>query len=89
MNDDKIIFKTNAAGELITWQTPKNASAQTELPLAQRIDFYIATQSLKVDDSVFVPNRETARLVIKAWDEFNVHLMVEENTYTLYNPSPQ
>jgi hypothetical protein len=87
MNDDKIIFKTNAAGELITWETPKNEAAQTSRSLKQRIDFYIATQSLKVDDSIFIPNRETARLVIKAWDEFNVHLMVEENTYTLYNQS--
>lgn len=86
MIDDKIIFKTNAKGQLIAWETPKNASAQTSLSLEERINFYVATQSLKVDDSVFIPNRETVESILSAWDNFQSHLVVEENSYTLYTP---
>ena len=87
MNDDKIIFKTNSAGELIAWETPKNEAAQTELDLSERINFYIATQSLKVDNSIFIPYVETVKSILSAWDNFKSHLVVEENSYTQYNPS--
>ena len=89
MYNDKTIFKTNAAGQVLAWDTPRGEAAKTTHDLETRIDFYIATQSLKVDDSVFIPNRETVESVLSAWDNFKSHLIVEENSYTLYNPSVQ
>jgi len=89
MYNDKTIFKTNAAGQVLAWDTPRREAAKTTHDLETRIDFYIATQSLKVDDSVFIPNRETVESVLNAWDNFKSHLIVEENTYTLYKPSAQ
>tara|TARA_B000000557_G_scaffold48218_1_gene36716 strand:+ start:812 stop:1090 length:279 start_codon:yes stop_codon:yes gene_type:complete len=87
MSDEEIIFKTDSKGQLLAWETPKNEAAQIQRDLSERIDFYITTQSLKVDDSIFIPNRETAKLILTAWDKFKVHLMVEENSYTIYNSS--
>ena len=86
MYNDKTIFKTNAAGQVLAWDTPRGEAAKTTHDRETRIDFYIATQSLKVDDSIFIPNRETVESVLNAWDNFKSHLIVEENTYTLYTP---
>lgn len=86
MNEEILSFKTNANGEVIVWEAPRGEAAKTEMPIEDRINYYITTQSLKVDDKIFIPKRDTVNSIISTWDIFKVHLVVEKDSYTLYTP---
>ena len=87
MNEEILSFKTNSNGEVLTWETPRGEAAKTERSIEDRINYYIATQSLKVDDKVFIPKRSTVNTILTTWDIFKVHLIVEKDSYTLYTPN--
>ena len=88
MNDnEKISFTTGTNGEILVWETPKGEAAKTERNLAERIDYYVAFQSLKENNVVFIPKRKTVELIIQAWDQFQSHLAIQSDSYVLFNPN--
>ena len=89
MSDEKITFETDSAGFILYWEIPRGQAAEAKRSLSERIDYYIATQSLKVDDLVFIPKRETVQSILTAWDLCKAHLAVETNTYSTYSLNNQ
>ena len=86
MND--ITFKTDSNGSVLAWQAPTGPAAETNRTLEERIQYYSATHTLKVDNHLFVPKKETVELIIEAWDETQCNLVVDEDSYYAYPVDP-
>jgi len=89
MNEEKISFETGADGQILIWETPKGEAAKIERNLAERIDYYVAFQSLKENNLVFIPKRQTVESIINAWDTFECNLAIQTDSYILFNPNEE
>ena len=88
MNDQDITFKTNSDGSILAWPAPTGPATEVNRPLEERLQYYSATHTLKVDYSLFVPKKETVELILEAWDEAQCNLVVDEDSYYAYPIDP-
>ena len=66
----------------LTWPTPKGIAASDEVSKAARINHYLATTKTILANGVsVVPNSETLELILQAWDEFGLEVVISENSY--------
>ena len=67
---------------IIMWPTPKGISASNEVTQAARINHYLATtKTILADGTPVIPNSETIKMILQAWDDFGLELAVSSNSY--------
>ena len=68
--------------QILTWPTPKGIAASNEVSHAARVNHYLATTTtLLANDVSVVPNSETLDLILQAWDNFKLEVVISENSY--------
>ena len=66
----------------LTWPTPTGIAANNEVSQAARINHYLATTTtLLANDVSVVPNSETLDLILQAWDDFGLCVVISANSY--------
>ena len=66
----------------LTWPTPKGISASIESSQAARINHYLATtKTLLADGTSIIPNSETLALILQAWDDFGLEVVISSDSY--------
>ena len=66
----------------LTWPTPTGIAASDEVTQAARINHYLATTKTVLANGVsVVPNSETLELILQAWDNFGMPVIISENSY--------
>lgn len=70
--------------QILTWPTPKGIAASNEVSYAARVNHYLATTTtLLANDVSVVPNSETLDLILQAWDNFKLEVVISENSYII------
>jgi hypothetical protein len=88
MNEDDITFGAGVDGEVIAWQAPAGISAEADRSVDERVNYYIATQTLKKGHLLLIPKRETVVSILDAWDMANCQLIVEDDAFFAYTIDP-
>lgn len=66
----------------LTWPTPKGISASIESSQAARINHYLAsTKAVLADGTSIIPNSETLALILQAWDDFGLEVVISSDSY--------
>ena len=69
---------------ILMWPTPKGIAASNEVSKAARINHYLATtQTILANGVSVVPNSETLELILQAWDNFGMEVIISENSYII------
>ncbi len=74
----------NIQTQALTWPTPTGISASNEVSKAARINSYLATTKTVLANGLsVVPNSETLELILQAWDDFGLEVVISENSYII------
>ncbi len=74
----------NIQTQVLTWPTPTGISASNEVSKAARINSYLATTKTVLANGLsVVPNSETLELILQAWDDFGLEVVISENSYII------
>ena len=66
----------------LTWPTPKGIAASNEVSHAARVNSYLATTKTELPTvGSVVPNSETLDLILQAWDDFGLCVVISANSY--------
>ena len=66
----------------LTWPTPKGIAASNEVTYAARVNSYLATTKTELPTiGHVVPNSETLDLILQAWDDFGLSVVISANSY--------
>ena len=85
MNDETLDFISGIDGQLLVWEAPRGIASQNEYAIEERINYYIATQTLKIDNILYIPKRETVVSILDAWDFTQCQLAVEIDSFFSYS----
>ena len=67
---------------ILTWPLPTGIAASNNVAHASRVNHYLATTKTKLANGVsVVPNSETLDLILQAWDDFGVEVVISEDSY--------
>ena len=73
----------NIQTQALTWPTPTGIAASNEVTQAARINHYLATtKTLLANGLSVVPNSQTLELILKAWDDFGLEVVISSDSYT-------
>ena len=68
--------------QVLTWPTPTGIAASLQSSQAARINHYLATTTtLLADGTSIIPNSETLELILQAWDDFGMPVIISSNSY--------
>jgi hypothetical protein len=68
--------------EPLTWPTPTGLAASNKVSRAARINHYLATtKTLLANGTSVIPNSETLALILQAWDDFGVEVVISSDSY--------
>ena len=74
----------NIQTQALTWPTPKGIAASNEVSQAARSNHYLATTKTVLADGVSViPNSETLALILQAWDDFGLEVVISSDSYII------
>ena len=74
----------NIQTQALTWPTPTGIAASNEVSQAARSNHYLATTTTLLANGVSViPNSETLALILQAWDDFGIEVVISENSYII------
>ena len=74
----------NIQTQALTWPTPTGIAASNEVSQAARSNHYLATTKTVLANGVSViPNSETLALILQAWDDFGLEVVISENSYVV------
>ena len=66
----------------LTWPAPKGIAASNEVSYAARVNSYLATSKTELPTIGYVvPNSETLDLILQAWDDFGVEVVISSDSY--------
>ena len=69
---------------ILMWPTPKGIAASNEVSQAARANHYLATTTTLLANGVSViPNSETLALILKAWDDFGIEVVISSDSYII------
>ena len=69
---------------ILTWPTPTGIAASNEVSQAARSNHYLATTKTLLANGVSViPNSETLALILKAWDDFGIEVVISSDSYII------
>lgn len=72
----------NIQTQALTWPTPKGIAASNEVTYAARVNSYLATTKTELPTIGYVvPNSETLDLILQAWDDFGLCVVISANSY--------
>ena len=78
MNETQTLDHT----KIIMWPTPKGIAANNEVSQAARSNHYLATTTTVLANGVSViPNSETLALILQAWDDFGLAVIITSDSY--------
>ena len=70
--------------KILTWPTPTGIAASNKASKAARSNHYLATtQTLLADGTPVIPNIETLELILKAWDDFGMPVIINNDSYVV------
>ena len=68
--------------QALTWPLPTGIAMSNEVTNAARVNHYLATTETTLANGVrVVPNSETLKIILQAWDMFGVEVVISENSY--------
>ena len=74
----------NIQTQALTWPTPTGIAASNEVSQAARSNHYLAsTTTLLANGVSVIPNSETLALILQAWDDFGLEVVISENSYII------
>ena len=80
MNEDKALDHT----KILMWPTPTGIAASNEVSKAARINNYLATtETLLADGTSVIPTQETLDLILQAWDNFGMPVIISSDSYII------
>ena len=69
---------------ILTWPTPTGIAASNEVSQAARSNHYLATTTTLLANGVSViPNSETLALILQAWDDFGMPVIISSDSYII------
>ena len=69
---------------ILTWPTPTGIAASNEVSQAARSNHYLATTKTLLANGVSViPNSETLALILKAWDDCGIEVVISSDSYII------
>ena len=69
---------------ILTWPTPTGIAASNEVSQAARSNHYLATTTTLLANGVSViPNSETLALILQAWDDFGIEVIISSDSYII------
>ena len=70
--------------KILTWPTPTGIAASNKASKAARSNHYLATTKTVLANGVSViPNIETLELILKAWDDFGMPVIINDDSYII------
>ena len=70
--------------QALTWPSPTGISASNKASQAARINHYLATtKTLLGDGTQVIPNNETLTLILQAWDQFGLEVIISSDSYLI------
>ena len=74
----------NIQTQVLTWPTPTGIAASLQSSQAARINYYLATtKTVLTDGTSVIPNSETLELILKAWDDFGMPVIISSDAYII------
>ena len=74
----------NIQTQALTWPTPTGIAANNEVSQAARSNHYLATTTTLLANGVSViPNSETLALILQAWDDFGLEVVISSDSYII------
>jgi len=68
--------------QALTWPLPTGIAMSNEVTHAARVNHYLATTNTTLANGVSViPNSETLKIILQAWDLFGLEVVISENSY--------
>jgi hypothetical protein len=78
MNETQTLDHT----QILTWPLPTGIATSNTVSHATRVNHYLTTTKTKLANGVsVVPNSETLDLILQAWDDFGVEVIISEDSY--------
>lgn len=72
----------NIQTQALTWPLPTGIAASNEVAHAARVNHYLSTTKTKLANGIsVVPNSETLDLILQAWDDFGLEVVISSDTY--------
>ena len=72
----------NIQSQGLTWSTPEGIAACNKISQEERINHYLTTTTtLLADGTPVVPNNETLKLILQAWDDFGIEVIISSDSY--------
>ena len=69
---------------ILMWPTPTGIAASDKVSKAARINHYLATTKTILANGVSViPNSETLELILQAWDNFGMEVIISADSYII------
>ena len=69
---------------ILTWPTPTGIAASNEVSQAARSNHYLATTTtLLANGASVIPNSETLALILQAWDDFGIEVIISSDSYII------
>lgn len=66
----------------LTWPLPTGIATSNEVSHAARVNHYLTTTKMQLTNGVsVVPNSETIDLILQAWDDFGLCLVISAGSY--------
>ena len=70
--------------QILTWPLPTGIAASNDVSHPSRVNHYLSTTKTKLANGVsVVPNSETLDLILQAWDDFGVEVIISEDSYII------
>jgi len=70
--------------QALAWPSPTGISASNKASQAARINHYLATtKTLLGDGTQVIPNNETLALILQAWDQFGLEVIISSDSYLI------
>ena len=67
---------------ILMWPAPTGIAASNEVSQAARSNHYLATTTTLLSNGIsVVPNSETLALILQAWDDFGVEVVISSDSY--------
>jgi len=68
--------------KILTWPLPTGIATSNKVSHATRVNHYLTTTKTKLANGVsIVPNSETLDLILQAWDDFGVEVVISSDSY--------
>ena len=72
----------NIQTQALTWPLPTGIAASNEVTRAARVNHYLSTSETTLGNGAsVVPNSETLDLILQAWDDFGLCVVISTNSY--------